>query len=127
MTDPEALERELKTDWFDMARELAESAKAEQAAKAERDAFALVIQQVRDWCQEFNTPEAEPYSFSDEMLTVASSLFSIIDAVPSDALAAHDAEVLTQAASAIESKFYEQEQSVEWLLSQAAAYREDRA
>jgi len=51
-------------------------------AKEERDAHARVIERVRVWGKEFDNPDAEPYSFADEMLTVISSLFAILDAAP---------------------------------------------
>ena len=41
-----------------------------------------VIERVRVWGKEFDNPDAEPYSFADEMLTVISSLFAILDAAP---------------------------------------------
>jgi hypothetical protein len=92
-SDEEGLARQ-RTTFRQVMREAADALAAE---RERAEALALIIEQVKDWCEGFNKPEAEPYTFADEMPTVASSLAAIVYAMPSAALvAAHDAEVKAQ-------------------------------
>jgi hypothetical protein len=104
---------QLKTDWFWQSRELAAAVASDQAARAERDALAHVIERAR----RTSAPDVQS-SWRDRAAEVDAILYA--STAESD-LALHDAEVKAQALDDAAEAFA----TGEWSDAFATEYVED--